>query len=401
MRDVVILSAQRTPVGSFLGSLADIPAPRLGAGAIAGALAAAAGDRLPVELLRDAVDHVIMGNVLQAGQGQAPARQAAIHAGLPKKVGAVTVSKVCGSGMRAVMDAANAIRAGEWDLLVAGGMESMSNAPHLLPRSRQGYRMGDATLVDSMISDGLWDPYDDQHMGNCAEACAGRYAFTREDQDAFALASYQRARQAQQDGLFDAEIVPVAVPQRRGDDLSVDKDEEPFKAPLEKMSGLRPAFDRDGTVTAANASKLNDGAAALLVASADKAAELGLQPLARIVAYASHAHEPEWFTTAPVEASRKALAKAGLAVDDIDRWEINEAFAVVTMAAERELGLDHARVNVRGGAVALGHPIGASGARILTTLLHTLLQERQRYGCASICIGGGEATAVIIENLTL
>jgi acetyl-CoA C-acetyltransferase len=297
------------------------------------------------------------------------------------------------------MDAANGIRAGEWDLLLAGGMENMSQSPHLLERSRGGYRMGEVKVADSMIKDGLWDPYGDKHMGNCAELCAGKYEFTRESQDAFALASYQRAQAAIEAGQFDPEIASVAVPQRKGDPIEVAKDEEPWAAPLDKMPKLRPAFQADGTVTAANASKLNDGAAALSIASSEKAAALGAQPMARIVSYASHAQEPDWFTTAPVEAARKALAKANLKASDIDRWEINEAFSVVTMASIRDLELAEDKVNVRGGAVALGHPIGCSGARILVTLLHTLEQENLRYGCASICIGGGEAAALVVENL--
>ncbi|MED5463403.1 MAG: acetyl-CoA C-acetyltransferase [Myxococcota bacterium] len=394
MTDVVILGAKRTPVGSFLGSLASVAAPRLGAAAIEAVLSQSG-------VAADQVEQVLFGNVLQAGLGQAPARQAAIYGGLPASVGAVTLHKVCGSGLRAVMDGANAIKAGEWSVVIAGGMESMSNSPHILPNSRGGYRMGNVQAVDTMVHDGLWDPYGDKHMGSCAELCATRYGFTREEQDAFALTSYTRARASVEGGLFKDEIAPVNVPQRRGDPIVVDTDEEPFKAPLEKMPTLRPAFDKAGTITAANASKINDGAAALLLASKEQAADSGWTPLGRIVSYASHAQEPEWFTTAPVEAARKALDKAGLSAGEIDQWEVNEAFAVVTMASIRDLELDPERVNKRGGSVAIGHPIGASGARILTTLLHTLLAEKQRYGCASICIGGGEAAAVVIENLTL
>jgi acetyl-CoA C-acetyltransferase len=393
MQDVVILSALRTPIGSFLGSLASIPAARLGAAVIRAAV-----ERSAVE--PDSIDQVIMGNVLQAGQGQAPARQAAIYAGLPKKIGAITLHKVCGSGLRSVMDAANAIRAGEWTMVVAGGMESMSRAPHLLESSRAGYRMGGVNVADSMIKDGLWDPYDDKHMGSCGELCAAEYNFTREDQDAFALTSYKRAQAAVENGQFADELISIEVPQKKGELVHVDKDEEPFKAPLDKMAKLRPAFAKEGTITAANASKINDGAAALVVASADTAATLGKKPLVRIIGQGSVAQEPDWFTTAPAGAARVALARAGLSVADIDRWEINEAFAVVTMAAIRDLALDPEKVNVRGGAVALGHPIGASGARILTTLIHTLIQEQLKLGCASICLGGGEAVAVVIENLT-
>ena len=392
--DVVIASAARTPIGSFLGSLAPLPAPRLGAAAISAAIERA-------KIASAAVDQVIMGNVLQAGIGQAPARQAGIYAGIRKSAGAITVHKVCGSGMRAVMDAANGIKGGEWRVVVAGGMESMSNAPHLLERARTGFRMGEIKVADSMIKDGLWDPYGDKHMGNCAELCATKYGFTRAEQDAFSLTSYKRAQAAIERGLFADELVAVQVPQKKGEPVSVAKDEEPFAAPLDKMGGLRPAFDPKGTVTAANSSKIDDGAAALVVTSAERARELSAKPLARIVAQGSVAQEPEWFTTAPALAAKLVLERAGLAVKDIDRWEINEAFAVVTMAAIRDLGLDPETVNVRGGAVALGHPIGASGARILTTLVHTLVHDKRRYGCAAICIGGGEAAAVIVENLRL
>ncbi|MBI4953402.1 MAG: acetyl-CoA C-acetyltransferase [Myxococcales bacterium] len=392
MKDVVILSAARTPIGSFLGKLAGLPAHQLGAAAIRAAVGRAGIDA-------EIIDQVIMGNVLQAGQGQAPARQAAIGAGVPKKAGAITLHKVCGSGLRAVMDAANGIRAGEWQVVVAGGMESMSNAPHLLRDARTGYRMGEVKVADSMILDGLWDPYGDKHMGSCAELCAKKYELSREAQDAFALTSYKRAQAAAQSGAFTAELVAVDVPQKRGDPVPVSDDEEPFAAPLDKMAKLRPAFDKNGTVTAANASKLNDGGAALVVTSAELAAATGKKPLARILAQGSFAQEPDWFTTSPVGAARVALERAGLKVGDIDRWEINEAFAVVTMACARELGLDDTRVNVHGGAVALGHPIGASGARILTTLVHTLAADKLRYGCASICIGGGEAVCVVVENL--
>lgn len=392
--DVVILSAARTPIGSFLGSLASIAAPRLGAVAIAAALERA-------KLDPGVVEQVIMGNVLQAGVGQAPARQAGIYAGVPKSAGAITVHKVCGSGLRAVMDATNGIRAGEWQTVVAGGMESMSNAPHLLERSRTGYRMGEVKVADSMIKDGLWDPYGDKHMGNCAELCVRKYELSRAEQDAFALTSYKRAQAATESGAFKAEIVEVPVAQKRGEPLLVARDEEPFAAPLDKMTGLRPAFEATGTVTAANASKLNDGAAATVVTTLDNAKRLGLAPIARVVAHGSIAQEPEWFTTAPSIAAKLVLERAGLSPKDIGRWEVNEAFAVVAMAFIRDLGLDAATVNTRGGAVALGHPIGASGTRILTTLIHTLIADKQRYGLASICIGGGEAAAMVVENLTL
>ena len=392
MREVVIVSAARTPIGKFLGALSGVPAHQLGATAIKAAV-----ERAGVK--PESVEHVLMGNVLQAGQGQAPARQALLGAGLPKSTGAVTLHKVCGSGLRTVMDAANGIKAEEWTTVVAGGMENMSLSPHLMERSRGGYRMGDVKISDSMIKDGLWDPYGDKHMGNCAEMCAEKYTFTREAQDAFALESYKRAQGAMEAGEFEAELAAVSVPQRKGDPIVVDKDEEPFGAPLDKMGKLRPAFDKNGTVTAANASKINDGAAAMVLMSADEAAAQGLKPLAKIVSYASHAHEPDWFTTAPVDAAKKALDKAGLKASDIDLWEINEAFAVVTMASVKDLELDESKVNVRGGAVALGHPIGCSGARILTTLLHALKAKGGKYGCASICIGGGEAAAMVVEAL--
>ncbi|HTD52651.1 MAG TPA: acetyl-CoA C-acetyltransferase [Thermoanaerobaculia bacterium] len=392
MKEIVILSATRTPVGSFLGKLSSLSAPVLGSIAIRGALEKA-------RVKPEQVEQVILGNVLQAGIGQAPARQASLGAGIPDSVPCITLHKVCGSGMRAVMDASNAIQAGEYDLAVAGGMESMSNAPYLLEKARSGYRMGNVPLVDSMIKDGLWDPYKDIHMGNCAEMCAGKYHFTREEQDAFALESYKRAQHASKSCLFGEEIVAVPVPQKKGDPIRIESDEEPFAAPLEKMGTLKPAFQKDGTVTAANSSKINDGAAALVIASADKAKALGLDPIARIVGYTGVAQAPEWFTTAPVGAIQKLLDKTGRKVSDIDLFEINEAFAAVAMAAIRELSLDPATVNVRGGAVALGHPIGASGARILTTLIHALRKEGKKTGIAAICIGGGEATAMLVETL--
>src|SRR5215472_3308418 len=391
MKNLVILSAARTPIGSFLGKLSSLPAPALGSIAIRAAL-----ERAGVK--PDQVEQVIFGNVLQAGIGQAPARQASLGAGIPDSVPCITLHKVCGSGMRAVMDASNAIRAGEYELAVAGGMESMSNAPYLLERARSGYRMGNAVLVDSMIKDGLWDPYKDIHMGNCAEMCAAKYHFSREEQDAFALESYRRAQNASKTCLFGEEVVAIDIPQKKGDPVRISADEEPFAAPLEKIGTLKPAFQKDGTVTAANASKINDGAAALVVASEEKARQLQAAPIARIVAYTGVAQAPEWFTTAPVGAIRKLLEKTGLAATDIDLFEINEAFAAVAMAAIRELSLDPARVNIRGGAVALGHPIGASGARILTTLVHALRKENKKRGIAAICIGGGEATAMLVET---
>ena len=389
-KDVVILSAARTPIGTFGGGLASLSAPQLGAVAIKAALERAG-------VAPETVEQVIFGNVLQAGIGQAPARQASLAAGIPNSVPCITLHKVCGSGMRAVMDAANAIRAGEYEIAVAGGMESMSNAPFLLPKARTGYRMGNGELVDSMIYDGLWDPYKNIHMGNCAEMCVAKYDFSREALDAFSLQSYKRAQEANTSGKFREEMAPVSGAQKKGDPKVLDKDEEPFAAPLEKMPTLKPAFQKDGRVTAANSSKINDGAAALVVCSAEKAKALGRTPIARIVGYAGTAQAPEWFTTAPIAAMQKLFAKTGLSVSDIDLFEINEAFAAVTMAAIADLKLDPGKVNVRGGAVALGHPIGASGARILTTLIHALRQEKKKRGMASICIGGGEATAMVVE----
>jgi len=392
MDDIVVLSAARTPVGSFQGALAALSAPKLGSAAISAAVERA-------QITPDAVERVLMGNVLQAGEGQAPARQAALGAGIPQSAGAVTVHKVCGSGMQAIMSAANDIRCGDYSLAVAGGMESMSNAPYLLDGARAGLRLGDAKLIDSMIHDGLWDPYKDLHMGSCAELCARHYGFNRQEQDAYALESYRRARSAADSGILLDEIVAVAVPQRRGEPRLVDRDEEPFASPLEKMASLRPAFEENGSVTAANASSINDGAAALVVCSADRARQLGRRPLAKLVAQASVAQAPEWFTTAPILAIRDLLSRAGLSLDQIDIFEINEAFAVVVMAAIRDLALDPRKVNVNGGAVAIGHPIGASGARITATLIHGLRRSGGRFGIAAICIGGGEATAVLVENL--
>jgi acetyl-CoA C-acetyltransferase len=391
MKNLVVLSAARTPIGSFLGKLSSLPAPALGSVAIRAALARAGVD--PKE-----VEQVIMGNVLQAGIGQAPARQASLKAGIPDSVPCITVHKVCGSGMRAVMDAGNAIQAGEYEVAVAGGMESMSNAPYLLEKGRTGLRMGNGTLVDSMIKDGLWDPYKDTHMGNCAELCVSKYSFTREEQDAFALESYQRAQNASKTCLFSEEIAAVEVPQKKGDAVKIESDEEPFAAPLEKMPTLKPAFTKDGSVTAANSSKINDGAAALVVTSEEKAKAKGWKPVARIIASTGVAQAPEWFTTAPVGAIQRLLDKTGLSVADIDYFEINEAFAAVAVAAIRELSLPREKVNPRGGAVALGHPIGASGARILTTLIHALRKDGKKRGVAAICIGGGEATAMLVET---
>jgi acetyl-CoA C-acetyltransferase len=388
--DVVIASAARTPIGSFQGTLASVSAPELGAIAIREAVKRA-------NVAPDQVERVIMGNVLSAGIGQAPARQAAIKAGLPVETGAITVNKVCGSGLQAVMFARREILVGDAEVVVAGGMESMTNAPYLLPQARSGYRMGNGQIIDSMIFDGLWDPYDNVHMGNCGDAVAKKYGFTREDQDAFARASFERAIQAQKVGKFKAEIVGVPVPQKKGDPVLVDEDEGPKKAQLDKMAGLRPAFSKDGTVTAANASSLNDGGAALVVTSAAAAAKRGLPVLARIVVDAAAATEPKWFTIAPVHALAKLYQKSGTKPGDWDLYEINEAFSGVTMAAMKDHGIPHDRVNVHGGAVSLGHPIGCSGARVLVTLLHALKDRGQKRGIATLCIGGGEAVAVGVE----
>jgi acetyl-CoA C-acetyltransferase len=379
-------------VGSFLGALSAIPAPRLGAAVIAESIRRAG-------VPPGAVEEVIMGNVLQAGVGQAPARQAAIFAGLPTSVECMTVNKVCGSGLKAVMLAAQAIVSGDADVVVAGGMESMSNAPYLLDRAREGYRMGNGELVDVIIRDGLRDVYNNYMMGNAAEVCARECSIPREAQDEFAIVSYRRAQEAQKAGRFRKEIVGVEVPAGKGTTSSVADDEEPFKTNFDKIPRLKPAFTKDGTVTAANASKINDGAAALVVMSRAKADELGLAPIARIVAQSSAAKDPVWFTTAPADSIARVLKKARMTLNDIDLFEINEAFAVVAIAVTRIAGLDPARVNVNGGAVALGHPIGASGARILVTLLHALEQKNAARGLAAICIGGGEASAVIVERI--
>ncbi len=391
MTDAVIVAAARTPIGSFNGALASVPAPRLGAVAIRGAIERAG-------ISADAVDEVIMGCVLPAGLGQAPARQAAIFAGLPQSTPCMTINKVCGSGLKAVMLAAQAIRCGDAQVVVAGGMENMSQAPYLLPEGRNGMRMGHKTVVDSMVKDGLWDVYNDFHMGNAAEICARDCNVPREAQDAFAKASYEKALAAQAAGLFVDEIVPVEVPQRRGEPVVVSLDEEPGRGRPEKMPKLRPAFQKDGTVTAANASSINDGAAVLVVASADYAAEHGLPVLARITGTSQHAQAPEWFTTAPAYAIQKVLARLELTPDDIDVYEINEAFSVVSLAVNDIAEIPAERVNVNGGAVALGHPIGGSGARILVTLLHAMKQRDAKCGLASLCIGGGEAVAVVVER---
>jgi acetyl-CoA C-acetyltransferase len=391
MKDVVIVSAARTPIGAFQGSLSEVSAPKLGSIVIQEAI-----KRAGIE--KSVVDEVIMGNVLTAGEGQAPARQATLYAGLSEAVTTMTINKVCGSGLKAVMLAAQAILCGDADVIVAGGMESMSNIPYLLEKARTGYRMGHGQLIDGMIKDGLWDVYNNYHMGNAAELCAKECNIPREAQDAFAKLSYERAIKAQKEGLFKEEIAGVTIAGKKGD-VIISDDEEPGKANFEKMLTLKPAFQKDGTVTAANASKINDGAAALVVMSADKARELGLKPLVKIIAQASSARKPEWFTTAPIDAIGKVLKKADLKIDAIDLFEINEAFAVVSLAAANELKISQEKMNVHGGAIALGHPIGASGARILTTLIHAMKHHNKKRGMAAICIGGGEASALIVERI--
>jgi len=391
-RQSVIVAAKRTPIGAFQGNLSSVLAPKLGAIAIKAVVEETGIDK-------SQINEVIMGNVLSAGIGQAPARQASIQAGLPNSVEALTINKMCGSGLKAVMMADQVIRGGDADVVIAGGMESMSNAPYLLQNARAGQRLGHGKMIDSMIHDGLWDAYNDTHMGNCAEMLSKDRNYTREAQDEFAVTSYKRAQKAQAEGVFDSEIVSVEIPQRKGNPIKVSEDEEPGKARFDKISTLRPAFEKDGAITAANASKLNDGAAAVLIMSAEKANELGLSPIARINAQASAAHEPEWFTTAPGKAIGKVLEKANLSANDIDLWEINEAFSVVTMAAIDDFKIDPAKVNIYGGAVAIGHPIGASGARIFTTLMNGMVRTETKYGLATLCIGGGEASALIVEKV--
>ncbi len=392
LKEVVIVSFARTPIGSFQGALSSIPATKLGAIAIKGAVSKAG-------IKPEDIDEVIMGNVLPAGEGQAPARQASVYAGLPKEVECMTINKVCGSGLKAVMLAEQAIKAGDAKIVLAGGMENMSQVPYYLPDARTGMRMGNKQAIDGMVFDGLWDPYNNVHMGSCAEHLAKEETYTREEQDEFAIESYKRSLSSIENGLFKDEIVPVEVPQRRGDPIIVDTDEEPGKGRIDKMSKLRPAFDKEGTITAANASSINDGAAAIVVMSKEKADDLGLKPIAKIVSQASAAQEPIYFTTAPVVAMKKAMKKANLDVPDIDLFEINEAFSNVTLAAMREFNIPRDVVNVNGGAVSLGHPIGASGARIFVTLLNAMNQQGAKRGLATLCIGGGEAAAVIVEKM--
>lgn len=389
-KKVVIVSAARTPIGSFMGALSTVPAPRLGAAAIKGAL-----DKIKLDV--NLVDEVIMGNVVQAGVGQAPARQAAIYAGLSNQVPCTTVNKVCASGMKAIMQAAQAIAAGDAEVIVAGGMENMSMIPHYV-QMRTGTKFGPSTLIDGLQKDGLIDAYDNNAMGVSADLCATKYEISREEQDAFAVQSYQRSAEAWEVGKFNNEIVPVEVPQRRGDAIVVDKDEEFTNVRLDKIASLRPAFTKEGTVTAANASTINDGAAAVVVMSEEKANTLGLKPLAYITGYADAAHEPEWFTTAPSKALPKALKKANKSIEEVDFFEFNEAFSVVGLANAKILNLDNDKVNVNGGAVALGHPLGCSGARVVVTLINVLEQNNAKVGAAAICNGGGGASAIVIER---
>ena len=389
-KKVVIVSAVRTPIGSFMGGLSTVTAPQLGAAAIKGALN-------KINLSPELIDEVIMGNVVQAGVGQAPARQAALLAGLPNKTIATTINKVCASGMKAVMQGAQAIMAGDAEIIVAGGMENMSLIPHYL-HLRNGYKFGPANMIDGMQKDGLSDAYDNSAMGVSADLCATEYKISREEQDAFAIQSYGRSAKAWESGKFDSEIVPVSVSQRRGEPIIIDKDEEYTNVKLDKIPTLAPAFTKEGTVTAANASTINDGAAALILMSEEKAIELGLKPLAYIKSYADAAQEPKWFTTTPSVALPKALNKVGLSVNDVDFFEFNEAFSVVGLANSKILGLDASKVNVNGGAVSLGHPLGCSGARIIVTLINVLAQNNGKIGAAAICNGGGGASAIVIER---
>ncbi len=391
MKEVYIVAAVRTPIGSFLGSLSSVPATQLGAAAISGALK-------KINLAPEHVQEVFMGNVLQANEGQAPARQAALAAGLDKNTPCTTINKVCASGMKAIAIAAQTIKAGDNDCVVAGGMENMSMVPHYYD-ARSVVKLGNVTMVDGMIRDGLWDVYTNKHMGNCAETCATEKNISREEQDNFAITSYKRSKAAWDAGKFDNEVVPVSVPQRKGDAIIVNQDEEYKNVFLDKIPTLRPAFDKEGSVTAANASTLNDGASALILMSKEKMESLGLKPLAKIVSYADAAQDSEWFTTSPSLALPKALKKANLSVADIDYWELNQAFAVVGIANIKELGLNPEKVDVNGGAVSLGHPLGNSGSRVVVTLINVLKQNNGKLGAAAICNGGGGASAIVIENI--
>ena len=392
-KEVYIVSAVRTPIGSFLGGLSELSATKLGSIVIKAAVEKAGiqvGD----------VNEVFMGNVLSAGLGQAPARQAALFAGLPNSVPCTTVNKVCASGMKAVMLGTQSILTGDNDVVVCGGMESMSNVPFYVEKYRTGNKLGHSKMIDGMINDGLWDVYNDYHMGNAAELCASEFKISREEQDAFTIKSYTRSGEATDKGLFKNEIVPVEIPQRRGDPIVIEKDEEYTRTNFDKVPTLRPVFQKDGTVTAANASTINDGASAMVLVSGEKLIELGLKPMAKVIAYADAAQAPEWFTTSPSKAINKALEISGLTISDIDYFEINEAFAVVVIAALNELNIDIGKTNVNGGGVSLGHPIGASGNRIIVTLLNVLKQNKAKYGLATLCNGGGGASAIIVENIT-
>lgn len=389
---VYILSGMRTPIGAFQGALSGFTAPQLGAHAIRAALESAG-------VAPEAIDEVLMGNVLSAAIGQAPARQASKAAGIPDAVPCTTINKVCGSGMKTVMMGAQAIKCGDAHLVVAGGMESMTNAPYALPTGRSGFRMGNAQVLDLMIHDGLWDPYNNVHMGTCGDLCARETNFSREELDAFSAESYRRAQAAQASGVLAAEISPISVPQRKGDPVVVAQDEEPGRGNPAKLPELRPAFAKDGVTTAGNASSINDGGAAIILASGSAVEAHGLKPIGRVVGYAQHAQDPQWFTTAPAGAVKKLLDAQGLTVNDIDLFEINEAFAVVAMVVAREVGIPHEKLNVNGGAVSIGHPIGMTGTRLVLTALHELRRRGGRYAVASPCIGGGEATAVLIEAL--
>ncbi len=391
MKEVVIVSVARTPIGSFLGSLSTIPAPKLGAIAIKGALA-------KINLNPNLVDEVYMGNVISAGLGQAPAKQAAIFAGIPDTVPCTTINKVCASGMKSIMLAAQAIKCGDAEIVIAGGMENMSSIPHYMS-GRKATKLGTINVTDGLLVDGLTDVYDGQHMGTCGDLCATEYGFSREDQDDFAITSYQRSAEAWKNGHFKNEVVPVEIPQRRGEPIIFSEDEEYKNVQIEKIATLRPVFSKDGTVTAANASTLNDGAAALVLMSAEKASALNLKPIAKISGYADAAHEPKWFTTAPAKALPKALDKAGIKQSDVDYFELNEAFSVVGLANIKLLGLDASKVNINGGAVSLGHPLGMSGARIVIALTSILEQQNAKYGAAGICNGGGGASAIVIERV--
>jgi len=392
MKEVVIVSAVRTPMGSFMGSLSSISAPKLGSIAIKGAIEKSG-------IKSDHVQEVFMGNVLQANLGQAPARQAAIFAGLPMDIPCTTINKVCSSGMKSIMLAAQTIKSGDNDIVIAGGMENMSSVPHYFDKGRIGQKLGDMKLVDGMVKDGLTDVYNKVHMGNCAEVCAKEMNISRNEQDNYAIESYNRSTKSWNEGNFNNEIVSVNVPQRRGDDLIISEDEEYKNVKLDKIPQLRAVFDKDGTITAANASTLNDGASALVLMSADKAKELGVTPIARVVSYADASQKPEWFTTAPAKAVPLALSKAGLNISDVDYFELNEAFSVVGIANMKILGLDPSKVNINGGAVSLGHPLGSSGSRIVVTLINVLEQNKAKIGVAGICNGGGGASAIVIEKL--